>query len=409
MTKAVVLKPGREKPVLAKHPWIYAGAIKKVPSGAIDGEIVPVESVEGEFLAWGFLNRRSQIVLRLLSWEAEERFESDFWQKRLSQAVRARASIGLSCAQGAGADDSNSLPTNAFRIVNAESDGIPGLVVDRYADWLVVQFLTLGTDRRKAEFAEWIGQLLPWASGVFERSDVDVRRKEGLTPVSGSLRGASPPAQIIACENELEFAVDCVGGQKTGFYLDQRDNRALVELRSAGREVLNCFAYTGGFAVYAARGGAGMITNVDSSADALEMAQQNMALNGFAGRRDEYVVADVFQQLRYYRDIGRQFDLIVLDPPKFAHSRRGVERAARGYKDINWLAMRLLRPGGFLFTFSCSGSVTEELFQKILFSAALDAGRDVQMVGRLAQGADHPILLTFPESAYLKGAICLVW
>jgi 23S rRNA (cytosine1962-C5)-methyltransferase len=409
MTDAIALKPGREKPVLSRHPWVYAGAIRRIPEGAADGDIVPVEDAQGTFLAWGFLNRRSQIALRLLSWQPDQRFDAGFWRERLVQAWRGRERDGSwagPCTSGRAKEGAS---TNAYRLVNAESDGLPGLVVDRYADWLVVQLLALGMDARKDELVEIVAELRPEAAGIYERSDVAVRKKEGLTPAAGLLRGAPPPQEVIVRENGLEFAVDLSAGHKTGFYLDQRENRARLEQHAAGREVLNCFAYTGAFSVYAARGGAGPIVNVESSAEALALAQRNMALNGFGHRDDEYVMADVFQQLRHYRDVGRQFDLVVLDPPKFAHSQREVERAARGYKDINWLAMRLLRPGGLLFTFSCSGSVSADLFQKILFGAALDAGREVQIVGRLAQGADHPVLLTFPESAYLKGAICSVW
>jgi 23S rRNA (cytosine1962-C5)-methyltransferase len=409
MTHAVVLRPGREKPVLSRHPWVFAGAIRQVPDGAADGDIVPVEDADGRFLAWGFLNRRSQIAVRLLSWRPEERFDAGFWRGRLLQAWRGRESEGSGPRPLGSSPAGEECPTNAYRLVNAESDGLPGLVVDRYADWLVMQFLTLGMEVRKGELVGIVGELVPESAGIYERSDMAVRRKEGLSLVAGPLRGAPPPAEVIVRENGLNFAVDLAAGHKTGFYLDQRENRARLERHAAGREVLNCFAYTGAFSVYAARGGAGPIVNVESSAEALATAQRNLALNGFADRDDQYVAADVFQQLRHYRDGGRQFDLIVLDPPKFAHSKRDLERAARGYKDINWLAMRLLRPGGILFTFSCSGNVSEDLFQKILFGAALDAGRDVQIVGRLAQSADHPVLLTFPESAYLKGAICLVW
>lgn len=407
MAHPVVLKAGREKPVQNRHPWIFAGAIGRIPGDAVDGDIVPVQDAEGRFLAWGFLNRRSQIVIRLLSWHPEERFDASFWRGRLLQALRGRESLGLGARPGAG-PGREERPTNAYRLVNAEADGLPGLVVDRYADWLVVQFLALGMEVRKDELVQIMGELVPESAGIYERSDVTVRKKEGLALVEGPLRGGPPPGEVIVRENGLEFAVDLAAGHKTGFYLDQRDNRAALERHAAGREVLNCFAYTGAFSVYAARGRAGPIVSVESSTDALLMAQRNMTLNGFAHHDHECVAADVFEQLRHYRDVGRQFDLIVLDPPKFAHSKRDVKRAARGYKDINWLAMRLLRPGGLLFTFSCSGNVSEDLFQKILFGAALDAGREVQIVGRLAQSADHPVLLTFPESAYLKGALCMV-
>lgn len=416
MMPGVILKPGREASVLRKHPWVYSGAIEQVVGDPAGGEILPVRDATGRFLAWGYLNRRSQITLRLLSWNAEERIDEGFWRGRLARALDGRNSLFPTYHCDESVEGSASLSgegpvgqrTNAYRLVNAESDGLPGLVVDRYDEFLVVQFLTLGMEVRKAQLVELLAELVPGATGIHERSDVEVREKEGLPSVVGPLHGAPLPPEVIVTENGLQFVVDLVAGHKTGFYLDQRENRAILERYATG-EVLDCFAYTGAFAVYAARGGAGRITNVETSASALMLARRNLALNGFAGRLDEYVEADVFHQLRRYRDAGRQFDVVLLDPPKFAPSRRAVKRAARGYKDINWLAMRLLRPGGYLFSFSCSAAISADLFQKILFGAALDAGRDVQIISRLSQGPDHPVLLSFPESAYLKGTICRVW
>lgn len=404
MTPCVVLKQGREKSALKRHPWIYSGAIDRIAGDPSDGDLVSVLDHSGRFLAWGYLNRRSQIAVRLLSWDTDERIDTSFWRDQLARAFAGRAQHFST----ADSRDRQS-ETTAYRLVNAESDGIPGLIVDRYGDWLVAQFLAVGVDVRKEEFVGLLEELSPETAGIYERSDVAVRAREGLSPAVGPLRGPSPPDEVLVVENGLRFAVDLKAGHKTGFYLDQRENREAVEAYSAGAEVLNCFSYTGAFSVYAARGGAHRITNVETSAEALQLARRNMELNGFDGRRDEYVEADVFKQLRSYRDSGRQFDLIVLDPPKFAHSRRVVKQAARGYKDINWLAIRLLRPGGVLFSFSCSAAVSADLFQKILFGAALDAGREVQIIGRLAQGADHPVLLTFPQSEYLKGLICRVW
>jgi len=397
MKRCVILKPGRERSVLNRHPWVYSGAIQRIEGDPEPGEIVAVQDTAGGFLAWGYLNRHSKITVRLLSWDLDEQIDADFWRGRLARAIAGR--VDLAAEQG----------TNAYRLVHAESDNLPGLIVDRYGEWLVLQFLTLGVESRKRELVDILADFMPEAAGIYERSDVDVRQKEGLAPSVGLLHGAAPPAELVVRENGLQFAVDLTAGHKTGFYLDQRENRAILESYAADTEVLNCFAYTGAFAVYAARGGAGAITNVDTSAGALALAKRCMALNGWADHPVEYLEADVFQQLRRYRDRGRQFDLIVLDPPKFAHSRAGIKRAARGYKDINWLAMRLLRPGGLLFTFSCSGAISADLFQKILFGAALDSGREVQIIQRLAQGSDHPVLLTFPESAYLKGTICRVW
>jgi 23S rRNA (cytosine1962-C5)-methyltransferase len=300
--------------------------------------------------------------------------------------------------------------TSTFRLVNAEADGLPGLVVDRYGDYLVVQCLTLGIDRRKEMLFDLLMELLSPA-GIYERSDVDVRQKEGLPQAAGPRRGQEPPAELVVLENALSFLVDVHHGHKTGFYLDQRDNRAALgrpELLN-GRDVLNVFSYTGGFGVYAANNGAQRITNVDSSATALELAERNIELNGFTRPDDQYIAGDAFEVLRYYREEGEQFDVVILDPPKFAHTQGGVDRATRGYKDLNWLALRLLRPGGLLMTFSCSGLVSADLFQKVIFGAAVDAQRDVQIMQHLGQAADHPILLTFPESAYLKGLLCRVW
>jgi 23S rRNA (cytosine1962-C5)-methyltransferase len=397
MTPVATLKPGREKSVQNRHPWIFSGAISRIEGQPAAGDLIAVHDAGGSFLAWGYFNRRSQITIRLLSWNRDELIDDAFWRRRLARSISARHRPGVAVPE-----------TTGWRLVYAESDGIPGLVVDRYENWLVAQFLTAGTDVRKPDLARLLIELVPEAAGIYERSDVDVREKEGLAPSVGPLLGGMPPAELIMRENGLRFPVDLRLGHKTGFYLDQRENRALLEPYAAGADLLNCFAYTGGFGVYAARGGASQITHVETSADALATAERTMALNGLAGVPSSYVEADVFEQLRRYRDSGREFDLIVLDPPKFAHSQRGVNRAARGYKDINWLAMRLLRPGGILLTFSCSGAISADLFQKILFGAALDAEREVKIIGRMTQAADHPVLLTFPEAEYLKGMICQV-
>ncbi|MDH4135702.1 MAG: class I SAM-dependent rRNA methyltransferase, partial [Anaerolineae bacterium] len=350
----------------------------------------------GSFLAQGYLNRRSQITVRLLSWIEEETIDRGFFRHRLEQAIAIRRPLQEDPA------------TNAYRLVNAESDFLPGLMVDRYNEYLVVQFLTLGIERWKGEIVSLLGELLP-SRGIYERSDVEVRKKEGLLPATGLLAGQERPALVHIVENGHRFIVDIKQGQKTGFYLDQRENRQKLTRYCLGKTVLNCFAYTGAFAVYAVGAGAKKVVNVESSAEALQLAQRNMALNGFDERDDECIEGDVFQVLRQYLDEGRSFDLIVLDPPKFAYSRSQVQSACRGYKDINLLAMQMLRPGGILFTFSCSGLISPELFQKVVFGSSVDAGRNVQIIEKLTQGFDHPILLSFPESEYLKGFICRVW
>lgn len=400
-TPAVFLKPGRDKPVRQRHPWVFSGAIARIQGDPADGDIVEVRDAQGAFLARGMLNRRSQIVVRLLTWEADEAIDEGFWRRRLERAIAGRAPLAADPA------------TNAYRLVNAENDGLPGLIVDRYDRFLGVQFLTLGIDRHKELLVALLADLLA-PEGIFERSDVDVREKEGLAPVTGRLWGAEPPPLVGIRETGLRFLVDMRGGHKTGFYLDQRENRRVFQrMLSAmpGAEVLNAFAYTGAFGVYAAAAGAGRIVHIDSSAEALALAREHMALNGFSeasGRDDAFIVGDVFAELRRFRAAGRRFDAIVLDPPKFVYSAGQLPRATRGYKDINWLAFQLLRPGGLLFTFSCSGLVTPDLFQKIVFGAAVDAGREAQIIARLSHGPDHPILLSFPEGEYLKGLVCRI-
>ena len=390
----VVLRAGREKPVLRRHPWVFSGAVARIEGPAQDGDLVRVADSRGRDLATGYLNRRSQIVVRLLTWETGEQVDAAFWSRRLQRAIAGRQRLAADPA------------TDAYRLVHAEADGLPGLIVDRYGDWLVVQCLTLGMARRRAEIVSLLAGLLR-PRGIYGRDDAEVRRKEGLPLEKGLLWGEEPPGRVEVREQGCRFLVDIRRGHKTGFYLDQRENRQRVAACCAGAEVLNAFAYTGGFGVYAGRAGARSVVNVDTSAGALALAAENVALNGCPPQ--EMVTGDVFRLLRTWRDRGRAFDLVILDPPKFAASQAQVRDASRGYKDANLLAMRLLRPGGLLATFSCSGLVSADLFQKIVFGASLDAGREVQIIGRLSQGADHPVLLTFPESAYLKGLLCRVW
>lgn len=406
MSEAVaVIHDNRLRAIRRRHPWVFSGAIMRLDGDPAPGDLVTVTDGAGEFLARGYWNPHSDIRIRLVTWCEDESLDEAFWRDRLSRAIAGRHVENRTHDLGT---------ANAYRLVNAESDGIPGLVVDRYGDWLVVQALTLGIAERKDMLADLLVELLSPA-GIYERSDVDVRQKEGLAPETGVLRGEAPPELIEIDENGRRFLVDVRQGHKTGFYLDQRENRAIIgdwfrsDERASQRTVLNAFAYTGGFAVYALGSLVKRVINVDSSAEALALARRNVALNGYRTDDDDFVEGDVFQVLRYYRDAGQQFDMIILDPPKFAQSPRQVENAARGYKDINLMAFRLLRPGGLLATFSCSGAVTADLFQKIVFSAVLDAGREAQIIRWLAQAPDHLVALTFPEGGYLKGLLCRVW
>jgi len=428
-TATLILKPGRDKPVHNRHPWVFSGAIGRIKGQPAPGDLVTVADHKGIPLATAYYNAKSQIQARILSWEPATPIDESFWRGRLQQAIAGRAMMGLTAddrrqttahsleSEQSPTDLLNTDPlttdhrplTTACRLVNAEADSLPGLIVDRYGEYLVIQCLTLGIDRRKEMLVSLLTELLHPA-GILERSDVDVRGKEGLRPLVELRHGQEPPAELTIRENGFSFLVDVLHGHKTGFYLDQRDNRAMVGQPPlmAGREVLNVFAFTGAFGVYAAAAGARNVVQIDSSAPALETAERNMKLNGLDKASDEYIAGDAFEVLRYFREEGRQFDAIILDPPKFAHSQSQIDRASRGYKDLNWLAMRLLRPNGVLATFSCSGLVSADLFQKIVFGAAVDAGRDVQILHHLGQSADHPVLLAFPESAYLKGLLCRV-
>lgn len=405
-TATLILKRGRDKPVRNRHPWVFSGAIGRIEGQPAPGDLVAIADHAGAPLATAYYNAKSQIQGRILSWDPDEPIDELFWRGRLQRAMGGRAVMGLVAGDRQQATDPS---TTAFRLINAEADGLPGLIVDRYGDYLVMQCLTLGIDRRKETLVGLLAELFQPA-GILERSDVDVRGKEGLKPVVQTLFGETPPAELTIRENGYAFLVDLHHGHKTGFYLDQRDNRDIVGRPAliTGRDVLNVFAYTGAFGVYAAAAGARQITQIDSSTPSLETAERNMQLNGLNKESDEYIAGDAFEVLRYFREEGRQFDAVILDPPKFAHSQGQLDRATRGYKDLNWLALRLLRPNGVLATFSCSGLVSADLFQKIVFGAAVDAGRDVQIMQTLGQAADHPVLLSFPESAYLKGLLCRV-
>ena len=392
----LMLKSGREKSLLRYHPWIFSGAVADIHGQPAAGETIRICTSRGQPLAVGAYSPQSQIVARVWSFDPTGEPDAAWFQRQLARALATRRAYLAAT------------PGTAYRLVNAESDGLPGVIIDRYGDFLVGQFLSAGAAYWKTTITQELMTLLSPA-GIYERSDSDARAKEGLPVQIGVLAGETPPPTIEIQEGALRFLVDVQQGHKTGFYLDQRENRAALAEYVAGAEVLNCFAYTGGFGVAALHYGAAQVTNIDTSAAALELAQQHAVLNGLDEARAEYLAADVFQVLRRYRDAGRQFDVIVLDPPKFAESRNALPGACRGYKDINLLALKLLRPCGILCTFSCSGLLSPELFQKIVADAAVDAQRDARLLRRLAQAPDHPVALNFPEGHYLKGLICQVW
>jgi len=388
----LILKPGREKSLRRRHPWIFSGAVARVEGDPDSGETVEVRSNAGELLATAAFSPESQIRARVWDWGART-IDAEFIKGRVAGAARARTGL------------LNSGVTNAVRLVHGESDGLPGVVADRYADTIAVQLLSTGAERWRVSIAAALAAE-PGVARVWERSDADVRELESLEPRVGLMRGAPLAGPLAIHEHGLEFGVELQSGQKTGFYLDQRDNRARLREAARNCDVLDCFCYTGGFALNAQAGGARSVMAIESSALALEHARANAAANGLPSIA--WVEGDVFQTLRRLRDQGRRFDWIVLDPPKFAPTAAHADKAARAYKDINLLAFKLLRPGGALMTFSCSGGVSADLFQKIVAGAALDAGTDARIEAWLHAASDHPVALNFPEGEYLKGLVCRV-
>jgi 23S rRNA (cytosine1962-C5)-methyltransferase len=392
----LTLHPGKEKSVLRRHPWLFSGAIAQLDGRARPGDTVDVVSHEGRPLARAAWSPASQIRARVWSFDATETIDHAFFKRRVTAALGRRAGLPELAGQ------------QGLRLIHAESDGLPGVIADRYGDTVVLQLTTAGADKWRGAIVDSLHKTNA-CKRIYERSDVEVRRLEGLEPVTGWLLGEVPGAELVIEENGVQLAVDIVGGHKTGFYLDQRDNRRRVAALASGRRVLNCFCYTAGFSLQALAGAAREVVSMDSSAAALAMAQRNLALNPqLDPSRAIWREADVFAELRNLRSGGERFDLIVLDPPKFAHTAAHAERASRAYKDINLGALHLLAPGGLLMTYSCSGGVTAELFQKIVAGAALDAGRAARIVARLQGAADHPVDLAFPEGDYLKGLLLQV-
>lgn len=390
----ILLKPERDESLKRKHPWIFSGAVAKVVGGPASGETVEVRGKGGRFYGRAAYSPSSQIQARMWTF-TDEAVNAAFFRRRLEQAIALRR-------------DRLAEEGGACRLVNAESDQLPGVVVDIYAGVLVIQLLTAGAERWRDTLAALLRELLPSASCLYERSDAENREKEGLPPQKGLLWGEEPPEQVEILEGGCRYGVDVRSGHKTGFYLDQRDNRAFVARYTPGLEVLNAFSYTGGFGIAALAAGAKHVVNIDASAAVLDLARGNAERNGLPATAFECVEGNVFSVLRAFRAIERRFDAIVLDPPKFVDSRAHLEKASRGYKDINLLAAQLLRPSGLLFTFSCSGLMPAELFQKIVADAVLDSGRSGQILHRLGPPPDHPTLLAFPEGSYLKGLICRI-
>lgn len=392
---SVLLKKAADKFIKRKHPWIFSGAIEKVDGNPQNGEAVQIFTADKELIGIGCFSPSSQMRVRIWSFNPEEKIDSDFFKRKIDRAKSLRENI------------LDTTKTNAYRIINSESDRLPGLIVDRYEEYLVCQFLSSGAEFLKKTIVEVLNEMFE-LTGIYERSDVDVREKEGLQPSKGLLVGKEPERLIEILENGFKFLVDIKKGHKTGFYLDQRDNRKLISEFSKGKTVLNCFSYTGGFSVYALAAGAFNTTQIETSVSALDLSIKNIELNKLNTSQVENINGDVFEALRKFRDERRTFDLIILDPPKFAESASQIQKASRGYKDINLLAIKLLNPGGILFTFSCSGHISKELFQKIVSDAALDSGREVKIIKQLTQASDHLVSTNFPEGMYLKGLVCYV-
>lgn len=392
----LILKPGKERALLRRHPWVYSTGIANVKGKPQSGDTIKIVDNKGNFLAWGAYSPESALRARCWSFNEKDIINEEWIRARVFEAIRSR-------------DDLKSR-TNAIRLIFGEADFLPGLIVDQYDTQLVTQFQAAGVEKWRSE----IGKALTDATGltqVFDRSDAATRAREGLPERKEVLEGEEPPEKIQIDEDGILYGVDVRMGHKTGFYVDQRDNRRLArqlaetfrKVHGRGMRALNCFCYTGGFSLALAKGGAEEVISIDSSADALEMAKSNAKLNGFNESQMKWVEANVFEQLRKYRDAGEKFDLVILDPPKFASSHHHVEKAARAYKDINLNGLRLLNEGGQLLTFSCSGAIDVDLFQKIVAGAVIDAKTDAWMISRLGAGSDHPLLMTHPEGEYLKG------
>ncbi|MEB0260861.1 MULTISPECIES: class I SAM-dependent rRNA methyltransferase [unclassified Mucilaginibacter] len=392
----VVLKKGKEKAVLHKHPWVFSGAIENVKGKPANGEIIRLLNSKKDFMAYGFYNDQSRVAVRLLEWDESVAVDDNWFREKVQVAVAGRAHI---LADGT---------TDTCRLIFSESDYLPGLIVDKYADHLAVQVLTSGMQNAMPVIIDELNALVKPAS-IFDKSDATSRSHEGLETTNVLLAGNQPPELVMVKENGISYGINIAEGQKSGFYCDQRYNRQLLATYAKGKTMLDCFSYTGGFTLNAFKNGAISVTSVDSSALALETLEENIRLNKFEGTEHNAIKSDVNAQLRKFREEGAKFDIIVLDPPKYAPSRSALDRASRAYKDLNRLGMQLLNSGGLLATFSCSGAMDMETFKQVLAWAALDAGKQVQFIYQFHQPEDHPVRASFPEGEYLKGLLCRVW
>ena len=390
----IILKKGKEKAAILRHPWIFSGALDKIKGKPANGEIVAVWSASQEFLAYGYFNDQSRVALRLLEWDQEVTIDEAWYTQKLEKAIASRAHL-------------LNENTNTCRLVFSEADFLPGLIVDKYAEYLAVQILSAGIESVKETIINILRSILN-PKGIFDKSDAGARKHENLEPEQGLLWGEEPPEFIEVKENGVTYHINIADGQKSGFYCDQRDNREILAAYTQGKNVLDCFCYSGGFTLNSLRAGAAHVTSVDSSALAIETLKHNLSLNGFSDALQTSFQSDVNKQLRVFKEENKKFDVIVLDPPKYAPSRSALDRAARAYKDLNRLGMLLLEPGGILATYSCSGAVDMETFKQIIAWAALDAGREVQIIKQFHQPEDHPIRMSFPEGEYLKGLLLRV-
>ena len=392
----VILQKGKEKAVLHRHPWVFSGAIERVKGSPKNGDIVKLLNTKGDFMAYGFFNDQSRVALRLLEWDENVVVDDAWFREKVGLAVKSRANI---LADGT---------TNTCRLIFSESDYLPGLIVDKYNNHLAVQILTSGIENVMPVIIDELNNLLKPES-IFDKSDASSREHEGLQTLNVALTLNSPPENVEVKENGIIYNINIAEGQKSGFYCDQRDNRKIVASYAKGKKVLDCFSYTGGFTLNSLHNGASSVTSVDSSALAIETLRENIKLNNLDTAKHIAIQSDVNKQLRAFREQEEKFDIIVLDPPKYAPSRSALDRASRAYKDLNRLAMLLLNDGGLLATYSCSGAMNMETFKQVLAWAALDAGKQVQFIYQFCQPEDHPVRASFPEGEYLKGLLCRVF